>query len=91
MYAVQKGLSSVVEVLVTHKKDLRLRNREMKTALMMCAELNAEHSAKVLLDEAKIRDNEGNTALMIAASNGFTKVVEILNKFEFEFVTVLII
>lgn len=79
--ANRPGAKELLLRLIERKADLNAQNRQGKTALMYGAKRpNIESTLALLEAGAKIdiADNNKNTALHIAARNGFKRILEVL-------------
>ncbi len=81
-YAAMRGLSELVTVLLQKEPSLRDRtDNQGRTALHWAALLGHEGVVKTLLEQGAqkdLKDEEGNTALQLAQSNGLEEVVLLL-------------
>ena len=82
MLAVKEGQNEAVQVLYDYHDKKLDRDAEGNTLLFSAAMNGREDTLRLLLrkdkEEINSKNNEGKTALIIAAEYGYTKIVEIL-------------
>lgn len=79
-WAAYKGFDEIIQQLIDYKVDVNIRESKGETALMKAALQNHLSSVNVLLiagheEDINAQQKYGNTALVIAAQNGFDNVV----------------
>lgn len=80
MLAIMHKHRAITEILIS--SELNIQDGSGWTALMWAVHMGDVYSVQMLLPEAGKRDIYGRTALMIAASHGYSDIVTILIDYE---------